>query len=291
MSFGGGWFFLAASEAISVLNRQYTCRESAPTSPRRSRQRIAARSAGRSRTMIVLILLIDQFFWKPLVTWPDRYKLELSAGEERRFWLVDLWRAASLPRARRVGCTVAVLARLSIDWLVGATTAFRRSAEPRTHSQRATWRSTPSWSSIAFGSPGRRGPVRPGGSWRRRGRARGDARSLATAARSCSADFQHSGVDADRRRHRLQSHDSPASRSRIVQILASFPANFLFPFATLGFIKLGISLNLGQHAADGARRAVVPAVQCDRRRAEPSPTICGKWRASIGLERGANGRL
>ena len=31
----------------------------------------------------------------------------------------------------------------------------------------------------------------------------------------------------------------------IVQILASFPANFLFPFATLGFIKLGISLNWG----------------------------------------------
>ena len=31
----------------------------------------------------------------------------------------------------------------------------------------------------------------------------------------------------------------------IVQILASFPANFLFPFATLGFIKLGLSLNWG----------------------------------------------
>jgi NitT/TauT family transport system permease protein len=31
----------------------------------------------------------------------------------------------------------------------------------------------------------------------------------------------------------------------VVQILASFPANFLFPFATLGFIKLGISLNWG----------------------------------------------
>jgi NitT/TauT family transport system permease protein len=31
----------------------------------------------------------------------------------------------------------------------------------------------------------------------------------------------------------------------IVQILASFPANFLFPFATLGFIRLGISLNWG----------------------------------------------
>jgi NitT/TauT family transport system permease protein len=31
----------------------------------------------------------------------------------------------------------------------------------------------------------------------------------------------------------------------IVQILASFPANFLFPFATVGFIRLGISLNWG----------------------------------------------
>ena len=30
-----------------------------------------------------------------------------------------------------------------------------------------------------------------------------------------------------------------------VQILASFPANFLFPFATLGFITLGISLDWG----------------------------------------------
>src|SRR6202007_1071169 len=49
-------------------------------------------------TMIVVILLIDQFFWKPLVTVADRYKLELSAGEERRFWLVDLWRTAALPR-------------------------------------------------------------------------------------------------------------------------------------------------------------------------------------------------
>src|SRR5262249_56475308 len=51
--------------------------------------------------MIAVILLIDQFFWKPLVTVADRYKLELSAGEERRFWLVELWRSASLPHYMR----------------------------------------------------------------------------------------------------------------------------------------------------------------------------------------------
>jgi NitT/TauT family transport system permease protein len=31
----------------------------------------------------------------------------------------------------------------------------------------------------------------------------------------------------------------------VVQFLASFPANFLFPFATIVFINVGLSLNLG----------------------------------------------
>src|SRR5579863_10378520 len=96
MSFGGGWFFLAASEAISVLNRQYTL----PGIGSYVAAAIAARDLKALGwaivTMIALILLIDQLFWKPLVTIADRYKLELSAGEERRFWLVDLWRSASL---------------------------------------------------------------------------------------------------------------------------------------------------------------------------------------------------
>jgi NitT/TauT family transport system permease protein len=86
MSFGGGWFFLAASEAISVLNRQYTL-------PGIGSYVAAAIQAQDFRalgwaivTMVLLILMIDQLFWKPLVTIADRYKLELSAGEERRFW-------------------------------------------------------------------------------------------------------------------------------------------------------------------------------------------------------------
>src|SRR6516164_9701780 len=97
MSFGGGWFFLAASEAISVLNRQFTF----PGIGSYVAMAITARDpralAWAIVTMILLILVIDQLFWKPMVTLADRYKLELSAGEERRFWLSDLWRSASLP--------------------------------------------------------------------------------------------------------------------------------------------------------------------------------------------------
>src|SRR5580704_3744611 len=120
MSFGGGWFFLAASEAISVLNRQYTL----PGLGSYVAAAIAAKDlhalAWAIAAMIVLILLIDQFFWKPLVTIADRYKLELSAGEERRFWLVDLWRAASLPG--RVGALFSPVMR-RIDRFLSAFTA------------------------------------------------------------------------------------------------------------------------------------------------------------------------
>ena len=119
MSFGGGWFFLAASEAISVLNRQYTL----PGIGSYVAAAIAAmdfKALGWAiGTMIALILLIDQLFWKPLVTLADRCKLELSAGEERRFWLVDLWRSASLPRY--AGEIVRPVFRRLDRWLSRAT--------------------------------------------------------------------------------------------------------------------------------------------------------------------------
>src|SRR6516162_3061822 len=97
MSFGGGWFFLAASEAISVLNRQYTLPGLGSYVAAAIEARDLHALAWAIFAMIAVILLIDQFFWKPLVTVADRYKLELSAGEERRFWLVELWRSASVP--------------------------------------------------------------------------------------------------------------------------------------------------------------------------------------------------
>src|SRR5262249_22909166 len=97
MSFGGGWFFLAASEAISVLNRRYTLPGIGSYVAAAIEAKDLHALAWAIFVMIIVILLIDQFFWKPLVTVADRYKLELSAGEERRFWLVELWRSASLP--------------------------------------------------------------------------------------------------------------------------------------------------------------------------------------------------
>src|SRR5260370_26522466 len=48
-------------------------------------------------TMVVLIVLIDIFFWRLLVAWADRFKLELSAGTVPRYWLLEMFRAAHVP--------------------------------------------------------------------------------------------------------------------------------------------------------------------------------------------------
>ncbi|HEY1947030.1 MAG TPA: ABC transporter permease subunit [Bryobacteraceae bacterium] len=241
MSFGGGWFFLAASEAISVLNRQYTL-------PGLGSYVAAAVAAQDMRalgwaivTMIVLILLIDQFFWKPLVTIADRYKLEISAGEERRFWVVDLWRAASLPE--RVGKVLGPLLG-GLDQFLSRVTAVGPKAAGLAASKAVDISYNAVLvlaivgllaaavrfilSTVGLGEVGHAAVL---------GLETG-ARVIALLIFSTLV-WTPIGV-AIGFNPKLARISQP-----VIQILASFPANFLFPFATLGFIKLGITLNWG----------------------------------------------
>jgi NitT/TauT family transport system permease protein len=73
MSFGDGWFFVAASEAISVLNQSYTL-------PSIGSYVTAAVQAQDIPALLwalvaiaVVIILVDQLFWRPLVAWGDRF--------------------------------------------------------------------------------------------------------------------------------------------------------------------------------------------------------------------------
>ena len=241
MSFGGGWFFLAASEAISVLNRQYTL-------PGLGSYVAAAVMAQDLHalfwaigTMIVLILLIDQFFWKPLVTLADRYKLELSAGEERTFWVVDLWRAASLPE--RIGALVSPVIR-KVDHFLSKLTAVPVKATHRQGSKAGDLLYNAFLVVVCIALVGLAVQfVLSEVGIREVGYAA--LLGLATAGRVfvllifSTVVWTPIGV-AIGFNPRLARISQP-----LVQILASFPANFIFPFATLVFIKLGISLNWG----------------------------------------------
>lgn len=80
MSFGGGWFFLAASESISVLNNNIQL-------PGIGSYMATAIAAGDMKamfyaimTMIILIVLVDQLFWRPVVTWSQKFRNEQTAS-------------------------------------------------------------------------------------------------------------------------------------------------------------------------------------------------------------------
>jgi NitT/TauT family transport system permease protein len=98
MSFGGGWFFLAASEAISVLNQHYTL----PGVGSYVAAAILTRNMPALAWAVVaiagVIVTIDQLFWKPIVAWSDRYRMEESAASSPpRSWVYDLVRASNVP--------------------------------------------------------------------------------------------------------------------------------------------------------------------------------------------------
>lgn len=82
MSFGGGWFFLAASEAITVLNESVRL-------PGVGSFMAAAVEAGDMQalgwailTMVTMIIVVDQFFWRPIVVWSQKFKMERTESVE-----------------------------------------------------------------------------------------------------------------------------------------------------------------------------------------------------------------
>ena len=100
MSFGGGWFFLAASEAISVLNRQYTLPGIGSYVAKAVDEGDLGKVGLAIATMVVMVLAVNVLFWRPLTAWAERYKLEESeAAERQRSLVLDLLRRTSWPRA------------------------------------------------------------------------------------------------------------------------------------------------------------------------------------------------
>lgn len=95
MSFGGGWFFVAQSEAISVMNKNIKL-------PGLGSYMASAVETGDNRAalwavaaMLLVILASDQLVWRPLLAWADKYKMELTeSGSPPRSWLYDLLRRA-----------------------------------------------------------------------------------------------------------------------------------------------------------------------------------------------------
>ena len=95
MSFGGGWFFVAQSEAISVMNKSIKL-------PGLGSYMASAVDRGDNAgalwaviAMLVVIVGSDQLVWRPLIAWADKFKMELTeASQAPRSWVYEILRGA-----------------------------------------------------------------------------------------------------------------------------------------------------------------------------------------------------
>ena len=241
VSMSGSWFFVVASEAISVGNTTVTLPGIGSYIAQAIAQENLHAVVWAIIAMLVVILLYDQLLFRPLVAWADRFRFEQQAGAlPPQSWVLDV-----LHRSGAVAVLTGPLGRL--------------------------WRRTYQWSQV---ERPRRGPaverkprrwldwVWTGGVavlaifavWRVASFVSGNISiaefgralmlGLATLARVvvliaiATAVWVPVGVMVGMR-PRLVQLVQPAA-----QFLAAFPANVLFPIAVSAIVVLKLSPNI-----------------------------------------------
>ncbi|GLU35374.1 ABC transporter permease subunit [Trinickia caryophylli] len=97
MSMSGGWFFVVASEAITVGNNTITLPGIGAYLAQAIAERDLAAVGWVILTMTVVILAYDQLMFRPLVAWADKFRMETtSSGSAPESWLLDLVRRTRL---------------------------------------------------------------------------------------------------------------------------------------------------------------------------------------------------
>ncbi|WP_067574628.1 ABC transporter permease [Nocardia acidivorans] len=98
MSFGGGWFFLTAAEAISVNNREYALPGIGSYVASAAAESDTGRILLAVLTMIVMVLGLNIVFWRPITVWVERFRYEDSeSADAPRSLVLDLLRRSHIP--------------------------------------------------------------------------------------------------------------------------------------------------------------------------------------------------
>ncbi|GAA0832462.1 ABC transporter permease [Cupriavidus pauculus] len=96
MSVSGGWFFVVASEAISVSGHDIRLPGIGSYIALAIQQQDLAAIGWAIVAMLVGIVVYDQFLFRPLVAWADRFRFETLAQDAvPQSWLLDLLRRSA----------------------------------------------------------------------------------------------------------------------------------------------------------------------------------------------------
>ena len=245
MSFGGSWFFLTASEQISVLRKNYTLPGIGSYVGVASFHGQLVNVLLAMLTMVVMVLLVNFVFWRPLTAYVERFRVEQSEATDKQQSVVlnalrhSHW-PALLGRARH---SVARPVNRAMGLLTGTDDRSLTVHEGRRRAADVGF-TVAVVGAVGFGlfsmltyiasGPAGLG-VLPETVWF----------GFLTFARVAilvvvaSVIWVPVGVWIGFN-PRVARFMQP-----VIQLLASFPANFLFPFVILVFIDLNISLDIG----------------------------------------------
>jgi NitT/TauT family transport system permease protein len=97
VSMSGSWFFVVASEAISVGNTTITLPGVGSYIALAIEQRDLAAVCYAIVTMLIVILIYDQVLFRPLIAWADRFRFEQEPGiMPPESWVLDVMRRSRL---------------------------------------------------------------------------------------------------------------------------------------------------------------------------------------------------
>jgi NitT/TauT family transport system permease protein len=118
MSMSGGWFFVVASEAISVGDLHIALPGIGSYVARAIEDRNLVAVGWAIVAMTITILIYDQLLFRPLVAWADKFRYEQTAAQiVPGSWVLDLFRRAKLVRmaAEPIGTMLQALARARLS--------------------------------------------------------------------------------------------------------------------------------------------------------------------------------
>jgi NitT/TauT family transport system permease protein len=243
MSFGGGWFFLIASEVISVNNHTYALPGIGSYVAAASQHQQLGRLFLAIGVMVVMVVGVNVLFWRPLTAWAERFRTgDTSAAEVPRSVVLDVLRRASVPGvvSRALRPTGRALDRATrpfglAEYPLQVNVARRRVGDVAFLIACTLMIGYGVYRMLVYVEHGTGLGAFP----------HAFLLGLATFARVVvlvavgSLVWVPVGVWIGMN-PRVCRYAQP-----VVQVLASFPANFLFPFITLLLIHTGVSINLG----------------------------------------------
>jgi NitT/TauT family transport system permease protein len=243
MGFGGAWFFLAASESIAVLNHHYAL----PGVGSYAAAAIAQGNLGEVglaiAVEIVLVIGVNFVFWRPVTAWSERFRVEESEAAERpRSLVLDVLRRSEVPEL--LGRPLRPVGRL----LDRVTRPFGLAEHPLAVS-RARERTGDVFFAgiiaalVAYGAWQALGYVRATTGLGEFGYA--FALGAATFARVILLTALATVIWVPAGVWIGMSPKVTRLAQPVVQVLASFPANFVFPLATVVFLAWHIPINAG----------------------------------------------